>query len=74
MMLHVIKSYIFYNLFYIFIILRFNFQCNTSLHEKLPAARLHAQLDQILLFYATTDVRPDDGPTTSETCRNVVCF
>jgi hypothetical protein len=47
---------------------------NSSLREKLRAVLLHVQIDQTLFFYVTTDVLPDDGPTRSDTCRNIVCF
>jgi hypothetical protein len=46
----------------------------TALHEKLPAVLLHLELDQTLLFYATTDVLPDDGPMRSKTCMSIMCF
>jgi hypothetical protein len=48
--------------------------CNSSRYEKLPAVLPHVQLDQRILFFATTDVPSDDLPKTSGTCRSIVCF
>jgi hypothetical protein len=47
--------------------------CSNQLCNNSPAAVLHIQLDQMLLFYATTDVLLDYGPVRSETCTCVVC-